>query len=348
MIQSAHLTTSRLCSMTSAVRSPNREVMLRSNVRVVRRAPGCSAACYAAGMLGFRFMMGWVVSLATVACGPATGGGDEGSSTSPDATGDDGDDDDDASASSVSASTGEDDDDDTATTGVTLDGGSDDIVGDCELAPLDEAELEQAVLDAGFLGKVPAGGQRQITLAVPQPGWLEPIEACTVWSVSGDPGATIDDTGLLTIAETVEPGTIVTVQANVEDGRRILETMVTVYVPIDSPIVGYWREVEQISCASGDPVEAVPAIEELIFRDTGDFSVTWLPFETYVDYWGTWTHDPRTGALDLAVTGGNYVPEDLDGTGIASVNDARLFLEEMWLGRSNDGPHPVMCGQIFE
>lgn len=286
-----------------------------------------------------------------VACGPATGDGDETSSTvgdTTDATADDtsGDaDDDDASASSMTASTA-DDDDDTAT--ATLDDGSDDIVGDCELPPLEDGLLDQAVLDAGFLGKVPAGGQRQITLAIPQPGWLEPIEACTTWSASGDPGATIDDMGLLTIAESVEPGTIVTVQANVEDGRRILETMVTVYVPIDSPIVGHWREVAQISCASGDPVEPDPAIEELLFRDTGDFSVTWLPFESYVDYWGTWTHDPDTNALELVVTGGNYVPKDLDPTGIATVDDARLFLGEMWLGSSNDGPHPVMCGQTFE
>jgi hypothetical protein len=292
-----------------------------------------------------------MMSSATLACGPVTGDDDDAASGTGDATSDA---DDSASASTMSVGTADDDDDGTATTSTsattiaTLDDGSDDIVGDCELPPLDEGVLGQAVLDAGFLGKVPIGGQRQITLAIPQPGWLEPIEACTTWSAAGDPGATIDDGGLLTIAATVEPGTIVTVEANVEDGRRILETMVTVYAPIDSPIVGFWRELEQTSCTSGDPVEPEPAIEELIFRDTGDFSVTWLPFETYVDYWGTWTHDPRTGALDLLVTGGNWVPTDLDGTGIATVTDARLELAEMWLGSSNQGPHPAMCGQIFE
>jgi hypothetical protein len=55
------------------------------------------------------------------------------------------------------------------------------------------------------------------------------------------------------------------------------------------------------------------AIGEVIFRPDGSFAVTWAPFETYVDYWGTYRFDAGTGDLTLAPDGGNFVPADVAG-----------------------------------
>ena len=62
-------------------------------------------------------------------------------------------------------------------------------------------------------------------------------------------------------------------------------------------------------------VPAERSIGELEFRADGTFSVTWVPFETYRDYWGRYTLDLRTGRLNLQVETGNYVPPDVDGDG---------------------------------
>jgi hypothetical protein len=68
--------------------------------------------------------------------------------------------------------------------------------------------------------------------------------------------------------------------------------------------VGSWHQFDA-DCPGAEPVR------ELIFQPNGHFSVTWMPFETYQDYWGSWRYDARTRVLTLAVDNGNYVPADL-------------------------------------
>ena len=85
-----------------------------------------------------------------------------------------------------------------------------------------------------------------------------------------------------------------------------------------------------------------------MFQDTGEFSVTWTPFEVYYDYWGTYAYDEATGALVLSVDGGNYVPADLDGEGTAMVAGGQLTLTDMWLGTAQMPVTPVACGHVFE
>jgi hypothetical protein len=90
-------------------------------------------------------------------------------------------------------------------------------------------------------------------------------------------------------------------------------------------------------------------IGELQFRADGTLSVTWMPFEVYRDYWGSYQYDSKGGTLDLAIEGGNYVPEDVDGSGSFAIDeDGRLVLKDMWLGtwmRSTGGAN---CGHIFK
>lgn len=94
--------------------------------------------------------------------------------------------------------------------------------------------------------------------------------------------------------------------------------------------VGTWRQSEA-ECAGAEPVR------EFALRANGDFSVTWMPFETYQDYWGTWTFDARTRVLTLNVAGGNYTPVELAASGVVSVANDQLVLGAMSLGSPRNG-----------
>ena len=77
--------------------------------------------------------------------------------------------------------------------------------------------------------------------------------------------------------------------------------------PVAAPtLAGKWSQVRE--ACNGH------AIGEVIFRPDGTFAVTWAPFETYVDYWGTYRFDPGTGELALTPDGGNFVPADVAGS----------------------------------
>ena len=174
------------------------------------------------------------------------------------------------------------------------------------------------------------------------------VDACVEWDIDVVNGVSIAPDGVLDVAPEVPAGTIVSVTADLEDGRRIITTDLEVYVPLESPILGFWSEVMQLPCGGGAPFEPDPIIPELIFYDTGEFTVTWTPFEVYIDYWGTFTHDVGTGALSLTVEGGNYEPGDIDPDGTATVVDGQLMLEDMWLGTAQDPVTPPACGHVFE
>ena len=74
---------------------------------------------------------------------------------------------------------------------------------------------------------------------------------------------------------------------------------------------GYWAEV-------GD---ASHRIRELHLHSKG-FSVTYEPFETYKDYWGTYSCDPVSGIFHLSVESGNAVPEFKGASGTIRMPDA--------------------------
>jgi hypothetical protein len=118
--------------------------------------------------------------------------------------------------------------------------------------------------------------------------------------------------------------------------------------PADNPLTGIWKEDVQFACGSGEEVAPERPIRELDFRDDGSFGVTWKPFETYVDYWGTYKYDPAQGTLDLTVDDGNYIPDDLDGSGSLSFDEqGRLILMDMWLGSPSGSAGPANCGHRF-
>ena len=237
-------------------------------------------------------------------------------------------------------------DDDTTLDGTTLDGTT--ATPACDLPAVEEEVLGQLFIDAGSTNYVPAGSDTQLWLAWIDFGFPTEVEACVEWSIDPVDGVSIDQTGLLSVEASVPPGTTISVSADVEEGRRILSADFEVYVPVNYDILGFWSETQQLSCDGGAAFDPDPVINELVFRDTGEFSVTWTPFEVYYDYWGTFTYDEGTGALVLTVDGGNYVPPDVDGEGTATVVDGVLTLEDMWLGVAQMPVTPVACGHVFE
>jgi hypothetical protein len=163
-----------------------------------------------------------------------------------------------------------------------------------------------------------------------------PVPVPASWSVRPEAGARIDpERGWLSIDRGTPGGSQFTVEAVVEGGDRTVTADVHVYTPESNPFVGYWQETAQLTCDSGTEVSSNSPIEELVFAADGSFAVTWLPFESYVDYWGDYTFNLAAGTLELVITGGNQLPEDVDGRGHYAVDaNGNLVLTDMWLGTS--------------
>lgn len=292
--------------------------------------------------------MAMVALTSCLACTPETGEDDDGPSSTSEASASVGPStaDDPSGATTIEPSTSGSTDPTTGSTAGTLDGTTD--VPACEQPPLEQTVLDQLFIDAGMTTFIPAGSDTQLRLAWIDAGFPTEVDACVEWSIEPVDGVTIDDTGLLSIDAAVPAGTTLSVTADVEAGRRVLMAEFEVYVPLASDIIGYWTELAQLSCEGGGQFDPDPVIGELVFQDTGEFSVTWTPFEVYYDYWGTYTYDEATGALVLSVDGGNYVPPDIDGEGTAMVAGGQLTLTDMWLGVAQMPVTPVACGHVFE
>jgi hypothetical protein len=122
-----------------------------------------------------------------------------------------------------------------------------------------------------------------------------------------------------------------------------------------NPLVGGWRQAQEKPC-NGSWIND-DRIQGLVFKPDGRFSLTFEPFCTYEDAWGTYAYDAQTGRLSLTLTGGNNssIRDDFDGDGTAIVdlgerisNDVirvdRLTLEGLGLGL---GKHGKTCSLSF-
>jgi len=221
--------------------------------------------------------------------------------------------------------------------------------GACDTV-LDEDTLNRLVLSLDESVAMQPGQERAFSLGVVACcTYLQPVEACATWSLEPAKGATIDkESGVLRLDGTTPSGSVYTVSADVEEGRRTVSVDVHVYTTEADRLVGTWKEVAQFACDSG--AEEIPEqiIEELRFQADGGFSVTWAPIEVYKDYWGTCTYVTGESTIDLAVSGGNYVPDDLDGRGSFQLDEqGRLILSDVWLGHPQGVTGPARCGHRF-
>lgn len=111
-------------------------------------------------------------------------------------------------------------------------------------------------------------------------------------------------------------------------GDQPLEAQIRVVRPEEAPLRGTWRQADA-TCSEG--VTPTP-VEELVFDASQRFSVTWIPFESYRDYWGTYRFDAADQSFGAEVEGDNQRPANLDLSGTASVAGDELRLEDVWLG----------------
>jgi len=215
---------------------------------------------------------------------------------------------------------------------------------------LDEDTLSRLSLVMGDTIQLQPGDTWEFSPGVVECCYVfEPVDTCATWSVSPTAGATIDpETGLFSVDPGTASGAEFTVTADVENGRRLVSAQVYVYTPEANPLVGVWREQAQFACGSDEELVPEERIGELVFGADEGFSVTWHPFEIYKDYWGTYTFDLSQGTLELTGAEGNYIPEDLDGSGSWAIDEqGRLVLKDMWLGSPMGSSGSANCGHRF-
>ena len=167
--------------------------------------------------------------------------------------------------------------------------------------------------------------------------------ACNVrWSAGS--GGTITAGGELTIARDAAPGSTVVVRAQVD--TLVAEQQIHVVDPAPSPLAGTWTQDTPPMCESGArPADAI--VRELVFRRGGTFTVTRVPFESYRDYWGTYTFDAAAARLTLTATGGNSAAGFTAAELTARVVDGRLNLDGVLLAPAPGGGSGESCRSVF-
>ena len=147
-----------------------------------------------------------------------------------------------------------------------------------------------------------------------------------------------DGLAIATISPDAEPGTRIRLDATYPDGHR-LGGLVDVYRRADNPLVGTWRQKAE-DCPNGSE-----AIQELVFTGSGEFSVTWTPFEVYKDYWGVYEYDAESNAFRIAIEGGNQVPEDIYEQGTVLIEGDELDFDQVFFGTPRQASEP--CSANF-
>lgn len=198
---------------------------------------------------------------------------------------------------------------------------------------------------------IEAGGTIDYDLAVIECCYfVVEVETAVEWSIAPSDGATVDRrTGEVLIDADTPVGTSFTLTADVENGRRLLTETLVVTDIANNPLIGNWTEIAQLTCDTGEQVEVEERIGELRIEANGDFSVTWYPFEVYIDYVGTYEFD-SSGTLDLYGRAVNYFPPTFDGSGEFSIDkDGHLVLTDIWLGVPPRSSSTVNnCGHVFQ
>jgi hypothetical protein len=177
--------------------------------------------------------------------------------------------------------------------------------------------------------------------------YVLPLDCTKDWSLSNSSLATLsEDRKSLRIADRATPGATLTITYRVGLSARLVRASMSIVAKDAFVLTGRRSQKAVEGCPGLDP------IGELEFTADGHFAVTWQPFETYHDYWGTYRLDPGTGALSMTVDGGNNIPAGLDLEGKVRITpDGALVLEDMYLGQPSgrDGfpPAPAACRYTF-
>jgi hypothetical protein len=193
-----------------------------------------------------------------------------------------------------------------------------------------------------FLEIEPGPARQGRTLRIAASQWrgagsyVLPPDCTKDWTLSDPSLASFsEDHTSLHIAEGATPGAILKISYRAGFGARLVSVSMPIVAKDAFVLTGRHSQKAAEGCPRLEP------IGELEFTADGRFSVTWHPFETYRDYWGTYRFDAGTGALSMKVDGGNRIPGGLDLEGKARMGpDGGLVLEDMYLGDSNSGGDP--------
>ena len=170
-------------------------------------------------------------------------------------------------------------------------------VATADTTPLSGAALKAACQEAGDevyrLSVYPELVRPGATLTVlvhsrgPKHPWGGPVPtACmTRWRVSDERLARFSaDHTHLTIAADAPAGATIRISARF--GRDTVSAEFVVVAADAIVLVGYWTEIGDAACPAGRT-----PLRELHLKTDETFEATWLPFETYVDYWGDYRFD---------------------------------------------------------
>lgn len=173
-----------------------------------------------------------------------------------------------------------------------------------------------------------------------------PANCVVRWSAGA--GATINESGLVTIISDVTPGSRVTVRAQVES--LVAEAHILIVDPAPNPLAGMWTQTEGPDCDNPffQPPRSDAVVRELIFRRGGTFAVTRVPFERFQDFWGTYTYDGATGRLTLNIRGGNNVPDIRSPEFITRVAGDELRLDGGVLAGQAASLPNLRCKSVFK
>lgn len=162
----------------------------------------------------------------------------------------------------------------------------------------------------------------------PSPWAFEHLPAGCVGELSVHPEGAVeftrleDGTPVATVTDQAENGGVITIRT-VYAGEEPITATLSAYDPSTNPLVGIWEQIDYEDCPAGS------RILELSFRADGTFSVTWTPFESYRDYWGSYDYEQETGLLTLEIDGGNHIPNDV------AIQEVGFYEGNMYL--KNDG-----------
>lgn len=108
--------------------------------------------------------------------------------------------------------------------------------------------------------EIAAGTSRQVQVMYPTPdGPSFPLKASVTWSIEpAVKGISIDKSGMLKVDADVPHGTIATILAHVEHGRRKLSGKVYVFHPDENPLIGLWHVDTRVACGELQTIKAAP------------------------------------------------------------------------------------------
>ncbi len=168
------------------------------------------------------------------------------------------------------------------------------------------------------------------------------------WSLSeGAPAIIHPHRGIGMVNEDARDGERFTVYTKV--GDRTLSSEIRVYSAKAHPLPGFWRQVAEQACDGTGPRKPVTPITELRFRLDGTFDLTWVPKNHhYIDYAGTYVHNPENGEFQWVINSGQFMPSDAGASGIARVNTkGQLVISGLHPGTKVPGSDKL-CELVFE